>query len=91
MRTIYAAVLAFCVAVSPVTGFAQTEMVSPPSAPGLAKPVAPYLVAAGVVGAAVVADIVTRGALSRPLLRLLARTGIPGLAGGAATTAVVVP
>ena len=86
MRFGYTAAIAIIAATLSGNAFAQVEMVAPPPAPGLAKSVSPWVVAAGVVGVAVVADIVTRGAVSRPLLRLI---GINRVAGGAAARAAV--
>lgn len=67
MRVVFAAAVAM-----PLTlggALAQTELTVPPPPPALTKGPSPLLIAAGVVGAAVVADILTRGALSAPLLR----------------------
>ena len=72
----------------PLNAFAQTEMVAPPSAPGLTRPVSPLLITAGIIGAAVVADIVTRGALSGPVLRRLGLRAVPAAAGAATRTVI---
>ncbi len=73
MRVPYIYVAA-AVALSPLSAFAQTapvapEIVPPTAATSDAGAVSPLAVAAGIVAVVVVADIVSRGALSGPLLR----------------------
>ena len=71
LHTAFAAIV-LCFALLPASAFAQAELTSPPDAPGLAYSPPPLLVATvGILGAAVVVDLVTRGALSGPLLRLV--------------------
>ena len=88
----YIAVVALLFSLSPASAGAQIDLSSPPPAPGLSKTVSPLLVTAiGVLAAAVVADIATRGALSGPVVRLFGtlRAPVGGRAAAAAGAAAV--
>jgi len=90
MRIVYVATIA---ALMPLTAVAQTQ----PTAPAAEAPAAgsgvvtPLLITAGIVGAAVVADIVTEGALSGPLLRWTGLETAPAAAPAAAAPAIAPP
>jgi hypothetical protein len=76
----------------PLGAFAQTEPQVPAApAPAIAS-VSPTIVVAGVVAAAVVADIVTNGALSGPLLRVVGWEAAPAArAASAPAVAAAIP
>jgi len=96
MRVFYVFLAAAIIALSPFNASAQTEPVAP-AVTAAGNGVSTLVVVAGVVAVAVVADIVSGGALSGPLLRAVGLNGAPvtGVAGtaalpAAATTATVV-
>jgi hypothetical protein len=74
----------------PAGAFAQTEPSAPP-APVSGASASPALVVAGLVGAAVVADIFTGGALSAPLLRLIGWEAAPVVRAAAPAAAAAAP
>ena len=88
MRIVYAAAIA---ALIPLTAVAQTPPVPVPAADA-SEPssgfITPLLVTAGVLGVAVVADLLTEGALSGPLLRATGLDAAPAAAGPASATAL---
>ncbi len=93
MRVRYVSLIAAVIALSPMTGFAQTEPVAPADSATASAPdvenVSPLAVTLGVIGVAVVADVVSGGALSGPLLRAvgLESSAIASTAAPAATIA----
>ncbi len=75
------------VALLPLSAVAQTETATAPAEGS--SIVSPVLLTAGVVGAVVAADILTKGALSGPALRVLGLEAAP--AAVAAPVAVAAP
>jgi len=85
--------VAVILAILPFSAFAQTDAVAPPAKPAESGGVSVLAITAGVLGVAVVADILSGGALSGPLLRVagLEASAVAPAAAPVAAPAAIAP
>ncbi len=77
------------IALTPLSALAQTETAAPPlESPSLNSPL---LLTVGIVGGVVVADILTKGALSGPALRVLGLRAAPAAVAAPVVAPVAAP